>query len=491
MRLHTRGSGAGTIAASAITLMVPVTGVVEVPNSARTITVVGPARCRYAVGVLAGLLALILQLALVLPHSGASTEQVEAQRGVVCAAGRGTLPTSQRLGVLIPPSSARTVLTRLTPMSLRPRGRRVVIGEYHRAWSFSPDRSQVALATSQPSAGGRIGIRIVDTARMRVRKDVMTGIAPEAIAWLASDRLVAVLLSGEVVVVDPTSGKIVQRWDMSAGARFYFPKSAGTPEMLVALLVGTGKLRPARLVVVDRDGRLRSTWLGRIRVGQRRVANNLVVPQSAGLALDPAGNRAWVSGAGAPLAAVDLDTMQVRYHSLRSSAATTATGGAVVSSDRRALWLGPGRLAIFGDDYVSGRSRRAESSPSGVHIVNTRRWTSHTIAKRATAARIAAGRLLVYTPRHTPGAGLGIHTQAGRQLHHLFGNRTLDVQVAGRYAYAISDRTLRVVDVRSGKVVHKAKRPPHAGEIELLAPARIGQAGSSSIATRCLAPSAS
>lgn len=442
-------------------------------------------------GVLAGLLALTLQLALVLPRSDASTEQVEARQGVVGAASRGTLPTSQRLGILVPPGSARAVLTRLAPMSLSPRGRHVIIGEYHRAWSFSPDRSQVALATSRPGAGGRIGIRIVDTARMRVRKDVMTGIAAEAIAWLAPDRLVAVLLSGEVMVVDPTSGKIVQRWDMSSGARFYFPESADTPEMLVALLVGTGKLRPARLVVVDREGSLRSTWLRRIRVGQRRVANNQVVPQSAGLALDPAGNRALVSGAGAPLAAVDLDTMQVRYHSLRNLAKARARRGAIISSDRRALWLGHGRLAILGDDYVSGRSRRVETSPSGVHIVNTRGWTSHTIAERASAARIAAGRLLVYTPWHTPGAGLGIHTQAGRRLHHLFGNRALDVQVAGRYAYAIGERALRVVDVRSGKVVHEAERPPHAGEIELLAPARVGQAESSSIATRCLAPSTS
>jgi hypothetical protein len=378
-------------------------------------------------------------------------------------------PASQRLGVLVAPGGAGAVLTHLAPMSLRPRGRRVAVGEYHRAWSFSPDGSQVALATSMPGAGGRIGIRIVDVARMRAHKDVATGIAAEALAWLAPDRLVAVLQSGEVVVVDPTSGEIVRRWSMSTGARFYFPKSAATPEMLVALLVGTGKLRPARLVVVDRDGRLRSTRLGRIRVGERRAANDLVVPQSAGLALDPAGDRAFVAGTGARLATVDLDTMRVRYHRLRNPAKTRTRGGAIVSSDRRALWLGHGRLAVTGHDYVSGSGRRVETSPSGVHMVDTRRWTSHTIAKRASAARIAAGRLLVYAPRHTPGAGLGIYSRDGRRLHQLFGNRALDVQVAGRYAYAIGERAVRVVNVRTGKVLHRAGRPPHAGEIELLA----------------------
>ena len=37
------------------------------------------------------------------------------------------------------------VLTRLDPLSLRPSGPRVTLPEYHDAWSFSPDRSQLAL----------------------------------------------------------------------------------------------------------------------------------------------------------------------------------------------------------------------------------------------------------------------------------------------------------------------------------------------------------
>lgn len=307
---------------------------------------------------------------------------------------------------------------------------------------------------------------------MRVRADVVTGIAAEALAWLAPDRLVAVLQSGEVVVVDPALGEVVRRWDLSARARFYFPTSARAPGMLVAVLAGSGKPRPARLVVVDGDGRLRSTWLRRVRVGQRRIANGPILSQSAGLALDAVGNRAFVSGAKGRLAEIDLDTMRVRYRRVRGPAGTGAARGRVLSSNRRALWLGRGSLALVGRDYVRTRRGRVAIVPSGVQMVDTRRWTARTIAGRASAVRITAGRLLAYQPSHTMvGAGLGIHTRTGRRLHHLLGTSALDIQAAGRRAYAIGQRAVRVVDVRSGKVVHTARRPRGVGEVELLTPA--------------------
>lgn len=427
-------------------------------------------------GLQLSLLAFVLVLALALAGAGASDYRLVRGEGVSAGAqqgvaGVGASPADRLLGVIARPGGAGWVLARLDPRSLRPRGRRVVAGEYHRAWSFSPDRSQVALGVSRPAPGGRVGVRIVDVDRMRVRADVVTGIAAEALAWLAPDRLVAVLQSGEVVVIDPALGEVVRRWDLSARARFYFPTSAQAQGMLVAVLAGSGRPRPARLVVVDGDGRLRSTRLRRVRVGDRRIGNGPILSQSAGLALDPAGNRAFVSGAKGRVAVVDLDTMRVRYRRVRGPAGTGGAGGRVLLGDRRALWLGRGRLALVGRDYVRTRRGRIARVPSGVQVVDTRRWTARTIAGRASAARIAAGRLLAYQPSQTMvGAGLGIHTRTGRQLHHLLGTRALDVQAAGRRAYAIGQRTVRVVDVRSGKVVHTARRPPGVAEIELLTP---------------------
>ena len=387
------------------------------------------------------------------------------------AVSASAVPPTSPLGITWASSGGRGLLTRLLPLSLRPRGRPVSVPEYHDAWSFSPDRSQLALAISAPAKRGRVGIRIVDGARMRVRKDVVTGIAAEALAWLTPDRLVAVLQSGEVVMVDPPSGEIVQRWDLSDGARFHTVRSARTRHLFVAVLAGYTRPRPARLVVVDREGQLRSTLLGRIHVGERRARNNQVVPELAGVALDASGERAFVVGSKGPLAEIDLRTMQPRYHSLRRRDAGGRSNGRRVGSERRALWLGRGRIAVFGRDWVASGRRGLESVPSGATVVSTDTWTEQQIARRASAARIAAGRLLVYTPTaapNEPGAGLGIHTLAGRPLHHLFARRTLDVEVAGRYAYAIGEHALRVVDVRSGQVVHETTRPAGIAELDLL-----------------------
>jgi hypothetical protein len=41
----------------------------------------------------------------------------------------------------------RTFLTGLDPASLRPRGPRVRVPEYHSTWSFSPDGREVAVGT--------------------------------------------------------------------------------------------------------------------------------------------------------------------------------------------------------------------------------------------------------------------------------------------------------------------------------------------------------
>ncbi len=388
----------------------------------------------------------------------------------LAAVSASAVPPNSPLGITWASSGGRGVLTRLLPLSLRPRGPRVSVPEYHDAWSFSPAGSQLALAISAPATSGRAGIRIFDLARMRVRKDVVTGIAAEALAWLTPDRLVAALQSGEVVMVHPPSGEVVQRWDLSDGARFHTVRSARTQHLFVALLAGYTRPRPARLVVVDREGQLRSTLLKRVQVGERRARNNEVVAQLAGVALDASGERAFVVGSKSPLAEIDLGTMQTRYH---RQEAGRRPNGRRVGSERRALWLGRGRIAIFGRDWVASGRRGLESVPSGVSVLSTNTWTTRLISRRASSARIAAGRLLVYSPAapNGTGAGLGIHTLTGRPLHHLFAGRALDIEMAGRYAYAIGERALRVVDVRSGKVVHETGRPAGIAELDLLTPA--------------------
>src|SRR5712691_99188 len=175
-----------------------------------------------------------------LASAGASLRPLEAQ----AAAPYGTAsPVPEPfLGVVYPgPNTGNTpaILARLDPLSLRPVSPKVEMGEYHAAWSLSPDASQLALGVSSgesvltPSRrlGLRIGIYIVDLGRMQLVQEIQTGIAAEAVGWLARRRLVAGLQRGGTVVIDPVTGRILRRWP-----RFSFPDlSARVGDALVML----------------------------------------------------------------------------------------------------------------------------------------------------------------------------------------------------------------------------------------------------------------
>jgi hypothetical protein len=170
------------------------------------------------------------------------------------------------------------------------------------------------------SSGRRAGHRPSRGERChKLVRDVHTGIAAEALGWLAPRRLVAGLQRGGTVLVDPVTGRIRRRWPS-----FSFPdESARLPDALVMLLPPlrtsspnlpltrvAGAPRPA---VVDREGRLRCVTLKRIRL-DARFANGVYYEDRAGLAVDPARARAYVFAADAPITEVDLRTMRVSYH---------------------------------------------------------------------------------------------------------------------------------------------------------------------------------
>ena len=104
------------------------------------------------------------------------------------------------IGVLSPFDGSAATLARLDPVSLRPAGPRVRLGEYHDAWAFSPDGSQLALGNGgQGRVCGR-GVCVVDAGDMAVTSDIDTPIAVEALAWVRPRRVVAVLQLGGIVV---------------------------------------------------------------------------------------------------------------------------------------------------------------------------------------------------------------------------------------------------------------------------------------------------
>lgn len=366
------------------------------------------------------------------------------------------------LGVVYPgPNTGNTaaILARLDPLTLTPVSQGVEMGEYHRAWSLSPDGSQLALGLSSgvslvsPSRPlrGRIGIIVVDLDTMEIVQEVETGGFAGALAWLAPRRLVAALGGRGTVVVDPRTGRIVKR---GLGLRGPLA-SARTPDRSVMLVEGQYRRgqgsASVRLAVVDARGRVRSVSLDRVRLPFRDPVRWGRMDRP-GLAIDPAGERAYVVAAGAPVAEVDLRTMRASYHRLESR----TRPGRLLYRSRDAIWLGSGRLLVSGRDVVAGRGRKGFSVASRAVLVDTASWDARTLDPRASAARLAAGRLLLYGPGWHPGPQVGLsgYTPGGRRVFHLLkGQRVFDVQVAADRAYVRTPTAVRVVDVTRGRIV--------------------------------------
>jgi hypothetical protein len=383
-----------------------------------------------------------------------------------------TAPAPMPLGIVGPDG----ILAQLDPRTLQPRRPELALGEYHNAWSFAPDGTQLAVAISSPGEPGvpvvghrgRIGIRIIDARRMTVVRDISTGIAAEALGWLAPGRLVALLQSGELVVVDPVSGAFLRRWEVGS-AELLNPPWARTRDRLLVLIDSPPS---PRLAVVDSSGRLRMVALGRQQHGCCGPSSG-----HAGLAVDATGGRAFVVAAEVPVAEVDLKTMAARYHPVATPAAAllpspgTMGQAALWDSHRAALWLNATALAVSGEQFSEGPGGTVTSRPAGVAVIDTRSWGTHVVAPGANRVCAVGGRLLAYreelAPRTARGVGLGLYDLQGRPLLHLLGDEAvIHVEVWGGQAYVYSPTAVRVVDPRSGRVVRTL--PTRGDYVELL-----------------------
>ena len=336
------------------------------------------------------------------------------------------------------------------------------MGEYHDAWSLSPDRSQLALGISAPGRKQRIGILIVDLRAMQVVTRVETGIAAQALGWPAPRRLVASLQTGGTVLVDPLTGKILRRWpgfsypDASARTRGGFVMLfGGTNE---ALFGGSPVTPPRsivpRLGVVDARGRLRSVPLEQIRL---TVRYRLYSADRAGMAVDPSQARAYVFAANAPAAIVDLRTMRVSYRPV-ALGPRDGENRKVLARDRRALWLEDGQVVVFGLDRLPEAGR--ETTPAGATLVNTATWRTRLLDRTADGAAFAAGTLLTYRSRGAVRNGLRMYALGGgRGLTLLDGEDVVDVQAASGRAYVRTPSAVYVLDVMSKRIVNKIVPP--------------------------------
>jgi PQQ-like domain len=376
---------------------------------------------------------------------------------------RPTEPPAVPMLAMLGTDGGAVRFTAIDPLSLIALpGPSVVVAEYHDAYSFSPDRTRLAIGMSAPSESGpRIGLQILDVARRTVVRSVETGIAAEAVAWIAPTRIVALLQSGKVVVVDADSGDIVASRLLGAPTGCGYPV-ASDGDKAVLLVTGAGAARSAQLAVAGADGSIRTVTLKRVRVGSLGYA----CTQTA-LAVDPAADRAYVVAPGAPIITeVSLDTLAVTEHRMPTIPPGRATAvrrcrprGAVCSSRRHALWLGNHRLAISGLDLIAAAGGSTTPRPVGVTIVDTRTWTARRLDRHASAATLAGRRLLTFDeatgyPGQPGPSGLRAYAIAdGRLLWRRDGAQVGDLQVAGGRAYARGRQRMYVLDPATGRVL--------------------------------------
>jgi hypothetical protein len=396
-----------------------------------------------------------------------------------CAAGgerdapvASTPPKDLLLGVV---SSDETgTLVRLDPTTLRAlKGPRVALGGHGGPWDFSPDGSQIAFA-------GKRGVRLVDAERLRALGDLEATPGIGDMAWPEPRRLL--LVSGfeweragmQLEVLDPVAGRTVARTHVDGR----LADATEIPQGLVLLLAPRRGIGPARLVVFPADGDVRSIELARVEAGWRSepVTEEVVVDhyQTPGVAFDPEQSRAYVVSAANVVAEIEIETMTVRYHTLhpeRSPARrllewldpAAAAKGASDGSLRRALWLGNGRLAVFGwDDHAAPDGGEQTTAPAGVSVVDTADWSIRMLVDGASEADVAGDTLLVYAYVFGAGSrGVGLHgltLDGERRFHVLDDDAVAGLTVVGRHAYVTLETGwcgLAVIDVTPGRVVRE------------------------------------
>jgi hypothetical protein len=381
-------------------------------------------------------------------------------------------PKALLLGIVW--SDVSGTVVRVDPRSLRPvAGKRVALEGHGGPWAFSPDGSLIAF-------GGERSVRLVDAKRMRVVTDIETAPGIGAAAWPEARRILVVAgfeweRSGmQLEFIDPVARRTIARTHVDGR----LADSTETPDGLVVLLAPRRGIGPARLVVFPADGEVRSVPLSRIEAGWRSepVTEEVSVDyyRTPGVAFDPEQARAYVVGATNVVAEIDIETMTVRYHVLHRERSlerrllewldpAAAAKGASDGSLRRALWLGNGRLAVYGwDDHAAPDGGEQTTTPADVSLVDTADWSIRVLVEGASEADVAGDTLLAYAYAFgAGGGGIGLHgltLDGERRFHVLDDDPVAGLTVVGRHAYVALETgwcELAVIDVKAGRVVRQ------------------------------------
>lgn len=356
------------------------------------------------------------------------------------------------------------------------RGRKAPLGGHHGSWAFSPDRAVLAISNCGDAESREI--RFVNARAMRVLGDLRLALSADctgSLTWLSPRRLLAVVQTAghaAVVAVDPVARRVLRRESLPAGSW----ATGRTRDELVVLLGNHGSFAPARLAVVDADGRVRIATVDRITAGSIEEGEDDEYRSRAiqpGLAVDPDGRRAFLVPHEGPVAEVDLRTLAVSYHELGRRSVLTrllswltpaAQAKVLEGPVREALWLGGGMIAVSGVDYSSTTTASGEPqmavAPAGVSLIDTRTWTTRVLDDEASGFAVGAGLVVAQGGRwdsgQEQGYGPGLRAFAldGRERWRLHPGEYRWLDPAGPLGYVhLTDRSTEVVDLVSGSVL--------------------------------------
>lgn len=384
-----------------------------------------------------------------------------------------------------------TALVRVRAKTLRPYGRRLLLGDgVTGAGVRSPDGKVLAFG------GYNFGeILLVDLARLKqVAKVVVAGsggrggVEVRVEAWPRPDRLVAVATAegawrrphpSRLVVVDPVRRRVVRRASLHGGAI----ASATVGDGTVALLVIPYRKGTPTLAVVRPDGRLHAVRLERLDLGGRdgvRVGGLYFAPSRLPALASDGRRHAFVVAADRPIAEVDLRTLTVRYHRVRlpdvhlsrPPAWEAGSSGPQLFLPRGAQWFGRDLLAVGGyDEYPA----RLSSGRIGIRmlerplqLVDTRRWRlvrtlPVSTCRRGPALFLCSATVGGFAPdgKGQRGPSLVAYTPDWKIRYRKRSSTLWWDLVAGRlFAGSADGSSVSELDPRTGRLVRRLGRAP-------------------------------
>jgi hypothetical protein len=377
-------------------------------------------------------------------------------------------------------------LARLDPRTLQPLpGDRL---ELEGAWPMLAVASDRSVAVLGSAVGDLTVVDLVHLRRLGAVATDAPGDAALGWSWVGRSRLLLIRTAGEaateVLAVDVGARRVVGRQRLDGVVQGY----VRLPNGLALLVSPANAIGRARLVVSDANAGLRTVNLTEISAGFKQLEDTngsgpRVEQAVPGITADPAGRRVYVVPAGAPLAEVDLVSLQVTYRRLGRFEsplqrlagwwAPPAEAKIVSGPWRNALWIGDGLLAVTGRDG-SAAGQHMEI-PSGLELIDTANWTVRQVDRHSTTAMLAAGRLLAFGTAFgtgqgglNQGYGLTLYGPGDRQPVHRFGAKQVGwIQVNGDLAYVqLMDANTgtgegyAVLDLRSGRVPHNGTGDP-------------------------------